>query len=103
MIEVGIPFSHPNADGPVIQEANAIALSNGVTVTRVLEMVREARRRGLRVPILLMGYYNPVLHYGERRLVKDAKQAGVNGFIIADRAPEEASPFRTLCASYRFV
>ncbi|GIJ88977.1 tryptophan synthetase [Aspergillus pseudoviridinutans] len=99
IIELGIPFTDPIADGPTIQKANTQALANGVTVTTVLNMVRQARSRGLKAPLLLMGYYNPVLRYGEERMLKDCKEAGVNGFIMVDLPPEEAVRFRDLCAS----
>jgi len=62
-------------------------------------MVRQARSRGLKAPLLLMGYYNPLLRYGEERMLKDSKEAGVNGFIMVDLPPEEAGRFRDLCAS----
>lgn len=61
-------------------------------------MVREARKRGLRAPILFMGYYNPMLRYGEEKLLKDCREAGVNGFIVVDLPPEEAVTFRNWCA-----
>ncbi|KAJ5923709.1 hypothetical protein N7454_008954 [Penicillium verhagenii] len=99
IIELGIPFTDPIADGPTIQTANTKALQNGVTVTTVLGFVREARSRGLKTPIMLMGYYNPVLRYGDERMLKDCKEAGVNGFIMVDLPPEEAVRFRDLCAS----
>ncbi|KAJ6126915.1 hypothetical protein N7523_002527 [Penicillium sp. IBT 18751x] len=99
IIELGIPFTDPIADGPTIQKANTKALENGVTVTTVLELVRTARRRGLKTPLLLMGYYNPVLRYGDERMLKDCKEAGVNGFIMVDLPPEEAVRFRDLCTS----
>jgi hypothetical protein len=76
-----------------------IALKNGVTVTSVLEMVRQARKKGLKAPVLFMGYYNPILSYGEERLLKDCHEAGVNGFIVVDLPPEEAVSFRNFCAS----
>ena len=60
-------------------------------------MVRQARKRGLRTPVLLMGYYNPVLRYGEEKLLRDSREAGVNGFIMVDLPPEEAVRFRDLC------
>ena len=97
IIELGIPFTDPIADGPTIQTANTQALKNGVTVASVLAMVREARGKGLRVPVLFMGYYNPLLRYGEERMLKDAKASGVNGFIMVDLPPEEAVRFRDLC------
>ncbi|KAL2019771.1 hypothetical protein VTK56DRAFT_9215 [Thermocarpiscus australiensis] len=97
IIELGVPFTDPIADGPTIQTANNIALQNGVTIQSTLQMVRDARKKGLRAPILLMGYYNPLLRYGEERLLKDCNDAGVNGFIIVDLPPEEAVSFRKLC------
>jgi len=99
IIELGIPFTDPIADGPTIQTANTKALENGVTLTTVLDLVRTARSRGLKAPLMLMGYYNPVLRYGEERMLEDCKEAGVNGFIMVDLPPEEAVRFRDLCAS----
>jgi tryptophan synthase len=103
IIELGVPFTDPIADGPTIQTANTKALANGVTVTSVLEMVRSARNRGLKAPLLLMGYYNPMLRYGEERMLKDCKEVGVNGFIMVDLPPEEAVRFRDLCTSNGYV
>ncbi|KAL8703809.1 MAG: hypothetical protein Q9201_003024 [Fulgogasparrea decipioides] len=99
LIELGLPFTDPIADGPTIQKANTHALKNGVTVTSTLDMVRSARGKGLRVPVLFMGYYNPLLSYGEERILKDAKEAGVNGFIVVDLPPEEAVRFRNFCTN----
>ena len=99
LIELGLPFTDPIADGPTIQKANTQALKNGVTVTSSLEIVREARRKGLAAPVLFMGYYNPLLSYGEEKILQDAKQAGVNGFIVVDLPPEEAVRFRNFCTS----
>ncbi|KAL0471158.1 tryptophan synthetase [Neurospora intermedia] len=97
VIELGVPFTDPIADGPTIQTANTIALQHGVTLQSTLQMVRDARQRGLKAPVMLMGYYNPLLSYGEERLLNDCKEAGVNGFIIVDLPPEEAVSFRQLC------
>ena len=97
LIELGLPFTDPIADGPTIQKANTQALKNGVTVTSSLQIVRDARKRGLKVPVLFMGYYNPLLSYGEQRILEDAKEAGVNGFIVVDLPPEEAARFRDFC------
>ena len=97
LIELGLPFTDPIADGPTIQKANTQALKNGVTVTSTLQIVRNARKRGLKVPVLLMGYYNPLLSYGEERILKDSREAGVNGFIVVDLPPEEAVKFRNFC------
>lgn len=99
VIELGLPFTDPIADGPTIQKANTQALANGVTIPMVLDMVRTARRKGLQAPVLFMGYYNPVLQYGEERMLKDTKAAGANGFIMVDLPPEEAVRFRNLCTS----
>lgn len=98
IIELGMPFTDPIADGPTIQKSNTKALENGVTVTSVLQMVRDARKRGLKAPVLLMGYYNPLLSYGEERMMTDAREAGANGFIVVDLPPEEAVKFRNYCA-----
>eukprot|EP01099_Mayorella_cantabrigiensis_P005606 TRINITY_DN4548_c0_g1_i1.p1 TRINITY_DN4548_c0_g1~~TRINITY_DN4548_c0_g1_i1.p1 ORF type:complete len:741 (-),score=125.76 TRINITY_DN4548_c0_g1_i1:117-2339(-) len=98
VIELGLPFTDPIADGPTIQKSNTVALANGVTVTSALQFVRDARKRGLRVPVIFMGYYNPLLRYGEDRMLRDCKEAGVNGFIMVDLPPEEAVRFRNNCA-----
>ena len=98
IIELGIPFTDPIADGPTIQKANTVALKNGINVSNLLQYVRDARKAGLTVPVLFMGYYNPILQYGEERLLTDCKEAGVNGFIIVDLPPEEAVAFRNFCA-----
>lgn len=94
VIELGMPFSDPIADGPTIQVSNNIALQNGVTLTQTLELVAKARQEGITVPMLLMGYYNPILTYGEEQFIKDAAEAGANGFIIVDLPPEEALKVR---------
>lgn len=82
----------------ILTQDTQIALNNGVTVESTLQMVREARKKGLRAPVLFMGYYNPMLSYGEERLLKDCLEAGVNGFIVVDLPPEEAVTFRNFCA-----
>ncbi|PWW72244.1 tryptophan synthase [Tuber magnatum] len=97
LIEIGLPFTDPIADGPTIQKANTIALENGMSATAALKAVRDARKKGLKAPVLFMGYYNPVLIYGEQQFVKDCREAGVNGFIICDLPPEEAVKFRGFC------
>ncbi|KAK7554149.1 tryptophan synthase beta chain [Phyllosticta citricarpa] len=100
IIELGMPFTDPIADGPTIQKANTVALKHGVNTPQVLQMVRDARAKGLRAPVMLMGYYNPLLSYGEEKMLQDAKEAGVNGFIIVDLPPEEAVRFRNFCSTY---
>ncbi|PWN38223.1 putative tryptophan synthase [Meira miltonrushii] len=99
IIELGVPFSDPQADGPAIQESNQVALMQGVDYTTCLRYVSEARNRGLKAPVLLMGYYNPLLAYGEEKAVSSAKSAGANGFIVVDLPPEEAVDFRQQCTS----
>ncbi|KAK3697500.1 hypothetical protein LTR37_017446 [Vermiconidia calcicola] len=100
IIELGLPFTDPIADGPTIQVANTQALHNGTGTKTCLKIVRDARARGLKAPILFMGYYNPLLAYGEERMLQDAKSAGVNGFIMVDLPPEEAVRFRRHCTNY---
>lgn len=89
VIELGIPFSDPVADGPIIQEAGLRALKAGATLKGVLEMVAEFRKSDSDTPIILMGYYNPIFHYGREAFAKDAVAAGVDGVIIVDLPPEE--------------
>src|SRR5215217_9318209 len=90
LIEVGLSFSDPLADGSVIQKATQVALEKGITVKKSLEAVRELRRRGVEIPLVLMGYYNPMLAYGLEQFICDARDAGVDGFIIPDLPMEEA-------------
>ncbi|KAF4584251.1 Tryptophan synthase [Ophiocordyceps camponoti-floridani] len=97
IVEIGVPFTDPIADGPTIQTSNTVALSHGVTIESTLGMVKEARNKGLKAPVLLMGYYNPLLSYGEDRLLRDCEDASINGFIVVDLPPEEAISFRKLC------
>lgn len=94
VIELGLPFSDPIADGPVIQVANSASLANGMDMPKTLDMVKKAREEGITIPIILMGYYNPILNYGEEKFIHDAAEAGANGFIIVDLPPEEALKFR---------
>lgn len=97
VIELGVPFTDPLADGATIQHANQVALGQGVTFAGCLAFVREARAQGLTVPVLLMGYYNPLLQYGEARAARDAAAAGVDGFIVVDLPPDEADEFLACC------
>lgn len=93
LVELGIPFSDPMADGPVIQAASERALAAGTTLRGVLEMVARVRRR-TQVPIVLMGYYNPVLSFGPERFAREAAAAGVDGILLVDLPPEEAGEIR---------
>ncbi len=96
LLELGVPFSDPLADGPTIQHSTQVALENGTTVAACLDMVRELRRRGVTTPACLMGYYNPILAYGLQRFVDDARDAGAQGFIVPDLPPEEAADLEQL-------
>jgi len=89
IIELGMPFTDPMADGPAIQLASQRALKAGQTMARTLEMVRAFRKEDDETPIVLMGYYNPVYVYGNERFLRDAREAGVDGLIIVDLPPEE--------------
>jgi tryptophan synthase alpha chain len=89
IIELGIPFSDPLADGPTIQAASYHALKNKVCLKDAIRLVKEIRRRS-DVPIAFMTYYNPVYHFGAQRFVKEASRAGVDGVIVPDLPPEEA-------------
>jgi len=96
LIEVGLSFSDPLADGPVIQQATQVALEKGITVKKALAAVKELRKRGVTIPLILMGYYNPMLSYGLENFIRDAKEAGADGFIIPDLPLEEAGEFQAL-------
>ncbi|WP_227500260.1 tryptophan synthase subunit alpha [Marinobacter nanhaiticus] len=84
IIELGMPYTDPMADGPSIQKSSLRALENGQTQKSTLEMVRSFRRQNLQTPLVLMGYYNPVYRYGGERFLRDAAEAGVDGLIIVD-------------------
>ena len=92
MIEIGIPFSDPQADGPIIQASSQQALKNGITLKTIFQQIEQIRNQ-TEVPIALMGYYNPIYIYGVDRFLIDAKQAGVDGFIVVDLPPEEEGEF----------
>jgi tryptophan synthase alpha chain len=90
LIELGIPFSDPMADGPTIQASSERALQQGTTLSAVIEVVRRVRQQSS-IPLVLMGYYNPVLHYGNERFARDAAAAGIDGLLMVDLPPEEAA------------
>lgn len=92
-LEVGIPFSDPSADGPVIQRASACALAGGATVRRLLEDLSAVRAQGLSLPVLFMTYYNPVLAFGPEAFARAAREAGADGVLVVDLPPEEAGEF----------
>jgi tryptophan synthase alpha chain len=91
LIELGVPFSDPLADGPTIQRSTQVALEQGMTVARCLALTARLRQAGVAQPLLLMGYVNPVLAYGTARFVADAAAAGADGLILPDLPPEEAA------------
>jgi tryptophan synthase alpha chain len=94
LIELGMPFTDPMADGPAIQEAGLRALKAGITVDATFDMVKRFRQRDNDTPILLMGYYNLVYQRGPEQFCKDASQAGVDGFILVDLPPEEVEELK---------
>ena len=89
VIELGMPFTDPMADGPAIQAAGQRALKAGQNMDKTLSLVREFRKGDAATPIVLMGYYNPIYIYGVDRFLTDAKAAGVDGLIVVDLPPEE--------------
>lgn len=94
ILELGVPFSDPLADGPVIQHATQVALENGMNLPQCLGLVQAARAQGVTIPLLFMGYYNPLLHYGLERFARDAFEAGVDGVIVPDVPMEESEPLQ---------
>lgn len=99
VIELGIPFSDPMADGPAIQASSLRALKAGMSLIKVLELVRRFRRAHAKIPLVLMGYYNPIHKYGTARFAKDAADVGVDGLITVDLPPEEDEVLRLPAAA----
>ncbi|NTW77679.1 MAG: tryptophan synthase subunit alpha [Syntrophaceae bacterium] len=93
ILEIGVPFSDPTADGPVIQAAAQRALKTGTTLTAILEMIREVRQVS-QIPIVLFGYYTPIFVYGVEKFARSAARAGVDGVLVVDLPPEEAPELR---------
>ena len=100
LLELGVPFTDPLADGPVIQRATHAALQQGMTVARCLEMARRLRQREPSVPFVFMGYYNPILAYGEEAFCRACCEASVDGLIVPDLPPEEGRSLEAACCSY---
>lgn len=94
VIELGVPFSDPMADGPVIQRASERALKHGLGIGDLLETVARARRQ-IETPIILFSYFNPLLQFGLKRLAEEAREAGVDGVLVTDLSPEEAAEFES--------
>lgn len=97
VIELGVPFSDPLAEGPTIQRSSHHALERGVTPAVCLDVVAGLRAQGVEAPIVLMGYYNPLLSYGLEEFCRDAAAAGADGIIVVDLPPEESHPLRDAC------
>jgi tryptophan synthase alpha chain len=102
IIELGMPFSDPLADGPVIQASSQLAIKNGITLDHVLDYVREIRKHS-DIPIVLMGYLNPILHYGKERFFTDAVKSGVDGIILPEVPLEESDRFLSLTRKYHLA
>ena len=100
LVELGVPFSDPLADGATIQRSSQVALRNGVTLATCLQLCGRLRTRVPLVPLILMGYYNPILAYGLDRFAGDAVAAGADGVIVPDLPPEEAGPLLLACRSH---
>lgn len=97
LIELGVPFSDPIADGPTIQKASEIALANGISLKKILKIVEGFRKDYSNIPLILFGAYNPFFRYGLKEIARDAKNAGADGFLSADLPPEEGEEFRSIC------
>ncbi|MFK7804516.1 MAG: tryptophan synthase subunit alpha [Anaerolineae bacterium] len=100
LLELGVPFSDPLADGPTVQHSTQVSLEAGTTVCGCLGMIKELRERGVDTPAITMGYYNPILAYGMENYVRDAAAAGVDGFIVPDLPMEEADELSGLAEQY---
>lgn len=98
-LELGVPFSDPLADGPTIQHASQVSLQNGTRLADCIAAVKTLRARGVTIPLVLMGYVNPVIAYGMERYAHDAAAAGASGFIVADLPMEEAGEMAGYCAT----
>ncbi len=103
LIELGVPFSDPLADGPTIQHSTQVALQQGASLARCLEMTAELRARGVHQPLILMGYYNPILAFGVERFVEQAARCGADGFIVPDLPPEEAGALQAACQTHNLA
>jgi tryptophan synthase alpha chain len=99
MLELGVPFSDPLADGPVIQHASQVALEHGASVRKCIELASQLRVRGIQAPMLAMGYLNPLMAFGEGEYVHAWHAAGADGFIVPDLPPEESTTLAATCAA----
>ncbi len=96
IIEFGMPFSDPMADGPIIQHSSEVALKNGMTLKKVLEQVTEFRKNNIQIPVVLMGYANPIENMGQQTFVDAAADAGVDAVLVVDYPPEESEEFAAM-------
>jgi tryptophan synthase alpha chain len=97
LIELGMPFSDPLMDGPTIQRTNQIAIARGFKGTMMFDVAREIREMGVETPLILMGSFNPILHYGTERFIAECAAAGIDGVIIPDLPPEESEEIEEIC------
>jgi len=102
IVELGMPFSDPLADGPVIQASSQQAIKNGITLDRILNQVKEIRKH-TEIPLVLMGYLTPIIHYGKEKFIADATQAGVDGIILPEVPLEESDRFVSLTRKYHLA
>ena len=100
LLELGVPFSDPIADGPTVQASTQIALDNGANMKACLQTISDLRAKGVDTPAMMMGYYNPIIAYGEEAFVRDAAAAGVDGFIVPDLPIEEADELEALAEKH---
>mmetsp|Transcript_8806 Transcript_8806/g.15500 ORF Transcript_8806/g.15500 Transcript_8806/m.15500 type:complete len:266 (-) Transcript_8806:28-825(-) len=100
VIELGMPFSDPIADGPTVQKSSFVALQQGVQLKDCFEFTKQARAKGLTVPVILMGYYNPFAQFGEENLAKACVDATISGFIVVDLTGPEVVRFAKICAAH---
>jgi len=100
IIEVGVPHSDPIGDGHTIQASSVVAIEKGMTTRKCIQIVSDARSKGLTVPVVFMGYTNPFFSYGEEKLISDCKAAGIDGFIVVDSPPEASRSFLEGCAKH---
>lgn len=99
MLELGVPFSDPLADGPTIQKTSFKAIQNGINLSKCIDAASAIRNANSNAPLILMGYLNPFLHYGFERFASNASEAGIDGLIIPDVPAEEAQPYLEICDS----
>lgn len=100
ILELGIPYSDPLADGPTIQAASKRALGGGMTLEKALQLVPQMRERGLTIPVIVFTYFNPLLQYGEARLTQEAAELGIDGLLVPDLPYEESEDLGELCKKH---